>query len=483
MAYFKSGMRRSTLDSTTGSRYFWLWNTPPREDRAKRQDEEAIIGSYGSYDAWCWGADRLQDRDSELIKTWADQADGLVTFAALFSGVVTSFILQSYTVLLPDPQMITIDLLRQIVAHLDGNNLQAVLATSNTAPFEPALADVVLNAALFASLICSLLAAGMGIFYKEWLREYNRGTPTNPRELMRVRQHRYLGMRTWRMQEILSTISIFLQFGVGFFIISVVLFAWSLHPIVRLVLNVFAIIWVVFWIGTAFCPLVSNNCPFRSPLSRTIFTATYFAKWLLRRAGLRSASSEHITEDGPMLRTLEHQEQITVDARGSILDTGALYYLYTDHWGDPHLAALDACIEDLPKTEALHLVGVIIACRCPSNTSPEKLLAGTEQVEDADVMRLVNLWRRLKEQGDMPPSVTMPPRRGPGFVRPPPTRRPPMHGRDTTLVGECDVGDSVSMHTINEEDKHNDVATISTVSTSTGPAGATGRCGVRKMTV
>ncbi|KAI0829130.1 hypothetical protein BC628DRAFT_1201194 [Trametes gibbosa] len=455
MAYFRSAMRRMTLDSATGPHYFWQWGTP-WGNRGYNDDEETATGSY---DAWCWAADRLQDRDSELVKTWADQADGLVTFAALFSSVITSFIIESYTTLQPDPRIITINLLRQIAAHLDEASHSTSFNLPNDAPFEPALADVVRNAALFASLICTLLAAGMGIFYKEWLREYTRGTPTDPRELTRVRQHRYLGMLTWRMQEILSAISIFLQLGVAFFIISVILFAWPLHPIVRLVLNIFAIVWIVFWIGTAFCPLFSDRCPFRSPLSRTIFTAMSIAKWLLRKAGVLKGTPE----EDVMLQTLETQERISVNRHGRILDSGALYYLYTEHWGDPHLAALDLCIEDLPKAEAQQLILDIASPRCPSNTPFKEVIAGKAQLEDADVMRLAKLWDRFEKQAEWSSTATMPQGRG-GVVRPLLPGRPPMPGRYTTLVGTPDLNDGMSLHTI-EDGKNNSVVRVETLST------------------
>ncbi|KAI0640336.1 hypothetical protein C8Q77DRAFT_128394 [Trametes polyzona] len=348
MAYLTSASRRMALLDPTGSGETY---DDPLDDQ-QVDDEEAAISS--PYERWHRVAELIHDRDSDLVRAWADQADGLVTFAALFSGIITSFILQNYTALKPDPQLLTVVLLNEISARLNGTTLPGIDITQHASPFQPELSDVLQNSALFASLVCSLLAAGMGIFYKEWLRQYTRGTPTDPRWLVRVREHRHRGMVEWRMQMVISGISLFLQLGVGFFIAAVILFAWPLHPIVRLVLNVFSIIWTAFWIGTAFCPLLSNRCPFRSPLSRFFYSAVVAG----RNAAMVTMSRILPRGLKPSLlpRTLEDEEWQEVNNRASDLDVAALKYVYEARWGDPRLAELDACVEELPYQEATTLL-------------------------------------------------------------------------------------------------------------------------------
>lgn len=346
---------------------------------------------------------------------------------------MTSFILESYTALQPDPKMITIDLLRQIAAQLNGTTVPVAegLVFGTDVPFEPALTDVLRNSTLFASLICSLLAAGMGIFYKEWLREYTRDLPDDPRELLRTRQYRYVGMQRWRMQEILSGISIFLQLGVAFFILAVVLFAWPLHPIVRLVLNVFVIIWVVFWIGTAFCPLVSADCPFRSPLSRAIFGAISFARYVWRKG------RAWVVGDAPgatilLPHTLEAQERGEVRRAGNDLDEGALEHLYNSHWGDAWLANLDPCVLDLDAEVALRLIRNVVSPRCGA-ASFEDVLKDPEGAVDPEVTRLVKLWKRIERGRRQSPPPRNTPSSGTRVVDNNPARRPAFD-RDQTLV-------------------------------------------------
>ncbi len=298
------------------------------------------------------------------------------------------------------------------------------------APFEPAFTDVLRNSTLFASLICSLLAAGMGIFYKEWLREYTRGLPDDPRELMRTRHFRYVGMQKWRMQEILSGISIFLQLGVAFFILAVVLFAWPLHPIVRLVLNVFVIIWVLFWIGTAFCPLVSADCPFRSPLSRAIFGAVSLLKYVMRTGRswvVGRASNAEIS----LPHTLEAQEKGEVVRCGDDLDKGALTHLYNSYWGDAWLETLDPCVKDLDADVATQLIREIVALRFGA-TPVEDVMNDPVLARDPGVMRLAGLWKLIAEK-HRARSPTNSPAPGPGHLggreSHTPTQQPPAHGK------------------------------------------------------
>lgn len=372
--------------------------------------------------------------------------------------------------------MITIGLLRQIAAQLNGTTPSATegLVFGSDVPFEPALTDVLRNSTLFASLICSLLAAGMGIFYKEWLREYTRDLPDDPRELLRTRQYRYVGMQRWRMQEILSGISIFLQLGVAFFILAVVLFAWPLHPIVRLVLNVFVIIWVVFWIGTAFCPLVLADCPFRSPLSRAIFGAISFARYVWRKGRawvVGDAPSATIS----LPHTLEAQERGEVERDGNDLDEGALAHLYNSHWGDAWLANLDPCVLDLDAEVALRLIRNVVSPRCGA-VSFEDVLKDPARAVDPEVTRLAKLWQRIVQRRCQSPPPGNTPSTGTRVVNNHPTLRPAFD-RDQTLVsGRENQDDQFS------EDEHGYSSTAAETQSTTSTISDTQPAGIPMAT-
>ncbi|KAI0652777.1 hypothetical protein C8Q79DRAFT_923124 [Trametes meyenii] len=294
-------------------------------------DVEAAVPTS---EAWSECADILRDRDRDLVNAWADQADGLVTFAALFSGVITAFILETYKNLSPDPSVLTLDVLLQILAHIDENSTQVVSSSKpyHPPPFHPALSDILQNAFLFASLICSLLAAGMGIFYKEWTREYTLDLPKDAHECARVRQYRHEGMKRWNMRTVISAISIFLQLGVAFFIGAIVLFVWTLHPVLRLVIAIFVSMWSAFWFGTAFISVGYGNAPFKAPLSRAIYAVGGFivrAVRLITRPWSKPKSGPTDAIKAPVIPTFEWREMRDIQRRGPDLDMAALSYAYS----------------------------------------------------------------------------------------------------------------------------------------------------------
>lgn len=323
---------------------------------------------------------------------------------------MTSFIIESYKTLQPDPQITTVDLLRQLVAQNNGTIMPAVDVLASDTPFKPAFSDVLQNSALFASLICSLLAAAMGILYKEWLREYAHGLPDDPREFLRVRQFRHIGMQRWRMRKILLGIAILLQLGVAFFIFAVVLFVWPLHPFVRLVVNALVAAWLGFWIGTASCPLLAANCPYKSPISHFVFGIVSLAR---RMGGRRMPWATWSSKLGPK-KTLETQEQDRVAELVSDLDRDALKHLFNSNWGDAWLENLDPCVEDLDTDVALKLICELVALRC-APVPLQLVLEGCVRVADPGVMHLAGLWRRIQGLGrrpgmmstEMPSSATL----------------------------------------------------------------------------
>ncbi|KAF8887553.1 hypothetical protein BD779DRAFT_1391949, partial [Infundibulicybe gibba] len=60
-------------------------------------------------------ADRF---DKEFCGGWNSEIDALLTFAGLFSAVVTAFTVESYKLLQPDPQDMTNQILLNVSAQL-----------------------------------------------------------------------------------------------------------------------------------------------------------------------------------------------------------------------------------------------------------------------------------------------------------------------------------------------------------------------------
>ena len=79
-------------------------------------------------------------------------------------------------------------------------------------PFAASTADRWINTLFFLSLVLGLAAALLGIFAKQWIREYLKWTSllAAPRENVLVRQLRFEAWAEWNVPDIISSIPIVL---------------------------------------------------------------------------------------------------------------------------------------------------------------------------------------------------------------------------------------------------------------------------------
>ncbi|KAK7017076.1 hypothetical protein VNI00_018706 [Paramarasmius palmivorus] len=128
--------------------------------------------------------------DEELVKGWRDDIDTLLVFAGLFSAVVTAFLIESYQKLEQDPADETVALLKQLVSSQHN--------ASYIPPFQPDASTIRINCLWLLSLIFSLTSALFGLLCKQWVREFQRDTPTNtPAEALALRQLRRESFEKW----------------------------------------------------------------------------------------------------------------------------------------------------------------------------------------------------------------------------------------------------------------------------------------------
>ncbi|KAI0688582.1 hypothetical protein C8T65DRAFT_589401, partial [Cerioporus squamosus] len=239
--------------------------------RPSIQDEEAgvPVASYDrheTYNAWDECTNLLGQRDREQVDAWIDEVDSLLTFSALFLTVITLFIGTSSNSLQPDNAKIAVDVLYILSQQLNGTRTVAPVE-----PFKTELFDVIQNSVLFASLLLCLISSGLGLWVKEWLREYMLDLPYCPRELVHVQQYRHQGLRRWGMRQLVSTISFLLQLAVALFNVGMTMFTLELDVTLYWVLIGMSGLWMILTWGTALFPAFSTHCPYKSPLSRALY--------------------------------------------------------------------------------------------------------------------------------------------------------------------------------------------------------------------
>ncbi|KAJ7583401.1 hypothetical protein C8J56DRAFT_830671, partial [Mycena floridula] len=108
-----------------------------------------------------------------MVARWKIAMDGILLFAALFSAVVTAFIIESYQLLSPDPAQLTLLILYQISQQLaNGSQTVASLPSPSEIPFSPSRLAILTNFFWFISLALSLTSAFAATLIQQWAPEY-----------------------------------------------------------------------------------------------------------------------------------------------------------------------------------------------------------------------------------------------------------------------------------------------------------------------
>ncbi|KAJ7578508.1 hypothetical protein C8J56DRAFT_797158 [Mycena floridula] len=202
--------------------------------------------------------------DEAMVSRWKVTMDGILLFAALFSAVVTAFIIESYKLLSPDPANLTLLILYQISQQLD-NESQAVPFLSNPfeIPFTPSTLAVLTNVFWFISLALSLTCALAATLIQQWASEYIHSIERRQVLEMRGRIRTFLfeGVESSRVSAIVEGTPALLHASLFSFLVGLVFF---LHPINKVVTYLTSGLLIVC--GTAYfyatiAPLISIASP------------------------------------------------------------------------------------------------------------------------------------------------------------------------------------------------------------------------------
>ncbi|KAK7037842.1 hypothetical protein VNI00_010803 [Paramarasmius palmivorus] len=172
----------------------------------------------------------VEKYDGELVKGWRDDIDTLLVFAGLFSAVVTAFLIESHQKLEEDPADKTVFLLEQLVSFQ--RNASLAPTTDPIPTFQPDASTIRINCFWLLSLIFSLTSALFGLLCKQWVREFQRDTPTStPAEALALRQLRRDSFEKWNVPAFLAALPILLEIALLFFFAGLLDLLWGLHRV------------------------------------------------------------------------------------------------------------------------------------------------------------------------------------------------------------------------------------------------------------
>jgi len=190
--------------------------------------------------------------------------------AALFAGFLSSFLIELLARLEPDPMDIIQDVLIYQTQMMRNSSLEPYVP----ADFSPPQHIVVVNALFYASLGVMLLAAFIAMLIKSWVREFDRGLQAMslPEQRAKTREFRFLGMERWKLPEMVGMLPLLIQISLLLFFIGLIVFLFHISkPAFGITTAIFGIGILYYAITISISVLVTSS-PFRSPLSRTLFT-------------------------------------------------------------------------------------------------------------------------------------------------------------------------------------------------------------------
>lgn len=247
-------------------------------------------------------------------------------------------------------------------------NLTLQSFASPNSPFKAPTHAVRMNATWFAALVCSLVAALIGILAKQWLREYIMETSSSPQESVRIRQFRHDGLTKWHVAKIIAFVPILLEVALVLFLHGLLELLWTLNNTVAGVSTAITMASLSFYIATMVIPSFSPNSPFKAPQAWAFCVAVWKVARLRKYFTPLSRSNIPFDlangEPSPPLPLSWADREVEFGRLvASELDRRALATTYKRSLDDDFLDMVGPCINDLQADAAVCLVFEVVARR------------------------------------------------------------------------------------------------------------------------
>ncbi|KAG8960290.1 hypothetical protein FRC03_006803 [Tulasnella sp. 419] len=225
---------------------------------------------------WSEYLDLAQVHDQDFAGGLHKQLDSLLTFAGLFSGINTGFIVLSLDLLSPTPGDETNALLRLLLSQ---NNISDDILQEASEPWVLKSAGVRSSFFLSASLSFGLLTSVGAILGKQWLAYYERSSEVGSLE-ERVVKHQNLtvGVDIYAVRNLLYSLSLLIQIAVLLFLIGFIYYIYDLHKGVAGMVISLVLLGFVFYAYTVVAATLDPRCPFQTPVSLALRTLFLYLK-------------------------------------------------------------------------------------------------------------------------------------------------------------------------------------------------------------
>ncbi|KII87731.1 hypothetical protein PLICRDRAFT_76274, partial [Plicaturopsis crispa FD-325 SS-3] len=147
--------------------------------------------------------------DKDMLSSWSNNMDALLTFSGLFSAVVTAFIIEFYPLLQPDPQQGSNALLLEIAQSIHNLANNVAMPSNVTLPqqSQTSASAIFVNCAWFSSLACTLAVPLIILLVKQLISEHKSnlevGTPQEQAHRYQFRRDRLVA---WHIPMLIDTL-------------------------------------------------------------------------------------------------------------------------------------------------------------------------------------------------------------------------------------------------------------------------------------
>ncbi|KAI0045738.1 hypothetical protein FA95DRAFT_1607460 [Auriscalpium vulgare] len=268
----------SPSDDIESSRTPDSQDSKARGSASKKVIEDNEPQSAGHHDGdsstplWMFSAPG-EKNDQILTEGFSRDMDGTLVFTGLFSATVAAFLIESYKRLDQDPADTSVLLLSQIYQQLSANATTIPTRPANQVVFHAPGTLVAVNICWFLSLVFSISSALAATLVQQWSRKYIQAIQLHPSPDSRARIRAFLheGVSSFHMSSVVDTIPLLLHIAVLLFLGGLVVFLWSVHLSVAIVVLVAVSISTIAYLIITVAPMVRRNCPYRTPLSAPVW--------------------------------------------------------------------------------------------------------------------------------------------------------------------------------------------------------------------
>ncbi|KAG8796897.1 hypothetical protein FRC16_009398 [Serendipita sp. 398] len=208
--------------------------------------------------------------DREMIKEWDDSLSLMLVFGALFSGVLTAFIISSIELL--TEQRSDSEIILQTISHQLSNSSTDPYTWVDGPSSPPRTWTVKVNALFFTSLGCTLIVSLVSVLCLQWIRDFDKGLAsiTNPADRALKRQFRLEGIKKWHLPTMIGILPTLLVIALILFMAGMVIWLRGISLTVTVICCTILILGGGFYVITGLCAAIFPSAPFNSSASRLV---------------------------------------------------------------------------------------------------------------------------------------------------------------------------------------------------------------------